>query len=72
MLTGAEKFLGIPGEELEAVVRGRTIRVGSVTFLRRVDAGGAPFKAANMPQLQKQFGGEGKFVVYVAVNSIFP
>ena len=39
MLTDAEKFRAIPGEELEAVVRGGTVRFGSTTCLRRVDAG---------------------------------
>ena len=37
--------------------------------LRRVGAG-APGKA-EVPQLQEQFEGAGKFVVHVAVNSIF-
>ena len=46
VLTAAETFRAIPGKEVEAVVRGRIIRVGSMTCLRKVDAGGAPGKAA--------------------------
>ena len=38
MLTDAEKFCSIPGKELQVVVQGCTIRIGSVTWLRRVGA----------------------------------
>ena len=68
MLTDAEEFRAIPGKGLEAVVRGCTIRIGSMTRLGSVGAVcGAPGKAGEVPQLQEQFEGEGKFVVYVAV-----
>jgi len=69
MLTDAEEFRAIPGKGLEAVVRGYTIRIGSMTWLRSVGAVcGAPGKAAELPLLQEQFEGEGKSVVCVAVN----
>ena len=71
MLTDAEEFRAIPGKDLEAVVRGCTNRIGSMTWLRRVGAVCvAPGNAAEVPQLQGQFVGERKFV-YVAVNDSF-
>ena len=43
----------------------------SVINRRRVDAGGTPRKATEVPQLQEQFEREDKFVVHVTVDSIF-
>ena len=55
MLTDAREFCSIPAKELKVVVRGYTIRISNMTWLRRVGAVCGTPESGRMPQLQEPF-----------------
>ena len=61
MLTDEWELCSIPAKELKVVVRGYTIRIGNMTWLRRV---GVVVETTTARAIGKEF----EFVVHAAVN----